>query len=99
MEFSHFCLAYHAPPTRPGRTNSSGAPTGLTRRAALEARHSELAGYDEQPLQERLQQALATRKEREATLARLRDELGWSAEIPIERTLDDLLEYWRKKTV
>ena len=30
--------------------------------------------------------------------ARLRDELGWSAEIPIERTLDDLLEYWRAKT-
>ena len=27
--------------------------------------------------------------------ARLRDELGWEAEIPIERTLDDLLEYWR----
>jgi GDP-4-dehydro-6-deoxy-D-mannose reductase len=26
---------------------------------------------------------------------RLRDELGWTAEIPIERTLDDLLEYWR----
>ena len=30
--------------------------------------------------------------------ARLRDELGWSAQIPIERTLDDLLEYWRRKT-
>jgi GDP-4-dehydro-6-deoxy-D-mannose reductase len=27
---------------------------------------------------------------------RLRDELGWIASIPIERTLDDLLEYWRK---
>jgi GDP-4-dehydro-6-deoxy-D-mannose reductase len=27
--------------------------------------------------------------------SRLRDELGWTAEIPIERTLDDLLEYWR----
>jgi GDP-4-dehydro-6-deoxy-D-mannose reductase len=26
---------------------------------------------------------------------RLRDELGWSARIPIEQTLDDLLEYWR----
>jgi GDP-4-dehydro-6-deoxy-D-mannose reductase len=26
---------------------------------------------------------------------RLRDELGWTAEIPIERTLDDLLDYWR----
>jgi GDP-4-dehydro-6-deoxy-D-mannose reductase len=30
--------------------------------------------------------------------SRLRDELGWSPEIPIERTLDDLLEYWRTKT-
>jgi GDP-4-dehydro-6-deoxy-D-mannose reductase len=26
---------------------------------------------------------------------RLRDELGWAPEIPIERTLDDLLGYWR----
>jgi GDP-4-dehydro-6-deoxy-D-mannose reductase len=30
--------------------------------------------------------------------ARLRDELGWTPKIPIERTLDDLLEYWRNKT-
>ena len=30
--------------------------------------------------------------------SRLRDELGWTAEIPIERTVDDLLEYWRGKT-
>ena len=30
--------------------------------------------------------------------ARLRGELGWAPEIPIERTLDDLLEYWRTKT-
>ena len=29
--------------------------------------------------------------------ARLRDELGWTAEIPIEQTLDDLLEYWRSQ--
>ena len=29
---------------------------------------------------------------------RLRDELGWSAEIPLEQTLDDLLEYWRTDT-
>ena len=29
---------------------------------------------------------------------RLHDELGWTPEIPIERTLDDLLEYWRHKT-
>jgi len=28
--------------------------------------------------------------------ARLRDELGWTPEIPLERTLDDLLDYWRK---
>jgi GDP-4-dehydro-6-deoxy-D-mannose reductase len=27
--------------------------------------------------------------------ARIRDELGWTPEIPLERTLDDLLEYWR----
>ena len=27
--------------------------------------------------------------------SRLRDELGWTAEIPLEQTLDDLLEYWR----
>jgi GDP-4-dehydro-6-deoxy-D-mannose reductase len=26
---------------------------------------------------------------------RLRDELGWTAQIPLEQTLDDLLEYWR----
>jgi GDP-4-dehydro-6-deoxy-D-mannose reductase len=30
--------------------------------------------------------------------ARLRDELGWTARIPIEQTLDDLLEYWRNHT-
>jgi GDP-4-dehydro-6-deoxy-D-mannose reductase len=30
--------------------------------------------------------------------SRLRDELGWTAEIPIEQTLDDLLEYWRHRT-
>jgi GDP-4-dehydro-6-deoxy-D-mannose reductase len=29
---------------------------------------------------------------------RLQRELGWRAEIPIERTLDDLLEYWRGGT-
>lgn len=28
---------------------------------------------------------------------RLRDELGWTAAIPIERTIDDLLEYWRER--
>ena len=28
---------------------------------------------------------------------RIRDELGWTPEIPIERTLDDLLDYWRKQ--
>lgn len=27
--------------------------------------------------------------------ARLRDEIGWRPEIPFERTLHDLLEYWR----
>jgi GDP-4-dehydro-6-deoxy-D-mannose reductase len=27
--------------------------------------------------------------------ARIRTELGWTAEIPLTRTLDDLLEYWR----
>ena len=30
--------------------------------------------------------------------SRLRDELGWTPEILIERTLDDLLEYWRGRT-
>jgi len=30
--------------------------------------------------------------------ARLHGELGWAAEIPLERTLDDLLEYWRQQT-
>jgi GDP-4-dehydro-6-deoxy-D-mannose reductase len=29
--------------------------------------------------------------------SRLRGELGWSAEIPLEKTLDDLLEYWRRQ--
>jgi GDP-4-dehydro-6-deoxy-D-mannose reductase len=28
---------------------------------------------------------------------RLRDELGWTAEIPLEQTVDDLLEYWRAR--
>ena len=28
---------------------------------------------------------------------RLRDELGWTAAIPIEQTIDDLLEYWRTR--
>jgi len=28
---------------------------------------------------------------------RLRDDLGWTAEIPLEQTLDDLLEYWRTR--
>jgi GDP-4-dehydro-6-deoxy-D-mannose reductase len=27
---------------------------------------------------------------------RLRDELGWTPEIPLSRTLDDLLDYWRR---
>jgi GDP-4-dehydro-6-deoxy-D-mannose reductase len=30
--------------------------------------------------------------------SRLRDELGWQAEIPLERTVDDLLGYWRQKS-
>jgi GDP-4-dehydro-6-deoxy-D-mannose reductase len=30
--------------------------------------------------------------------SRLRDELGWTPEIPVERTVDDLLEYWRGKS-
>jgi GDP-4-dehydro-6-deoxy-D-mannose reductase len=30
--------------------------------------------------------------------SRLRDELGWSPEISLEQTLDDLLEYWRSRT-
>jgi GDP-4-dehydro-6-deoxy-D-mannose reductase len=30
--------------------------------------------------------------------SRLRDELGWKAEVPLEQTVDDLLEYWRGKT-
>jgi len=29
---------------------------------------------------------------------RLREELGWRPEISIEKTLDDLLEYWRTRT-
>jgi GDP-4-dehydro-6-deoxy-D-mannose reductase len=29
--------------------------------------------------------------------SRIRSELGWSAEIPIERTLDDILDYWRAR--
>ena len=29
---------------------------------------------------------------------RVRDELGWAPQIPIEQTLDDLLEYWRDHT-
>lgn len=30
--------------------------------------------------------------------SRLREETGWQPSIPIERTLDDLLEYWRQQT-
>jgi chromosome segregation protein len=41
----------------------------------LAARQQELAGYDEVPLQQRLQQALATRVEREQALVRSRDAL------------------------
>ena len=26
---------------------------------------------------------------------RIRDEIGWTPEVPIERTLDDLIDYWR----
>lgn len=29
---------------------------------------------------------------------RARDELGWQTEIPLEHTLDDLLDYWRQQT-
>ncbi len=29
---------------------------------------------------------------------RLRDELGWTAAIPLEQTLDDLLAYWRDRS-
>ena len=29
--------------------------------------------------------------------SRLRDELGWTPAIPLEQTLDDLLEYWRSE--
>ncbi len=29
--------------------------------------------------------------------ARARERLGWTAEIPLDRTLDDLLEYWRSR--
>jgi nucleoside-diphosphate-sugar epimerase len=30
--------------------------------------------------------------------SRLRDELGWTAEIPLEQTVDDLLGYWRARS-
>jgi GDP-4-dehydro-6-deoxy-D-mannose reductase len=26
---------------------------------------------------------------------RIKDELGWTPEVPLERTLDDLIDYWR----
>jgi GDP-4-dehydro-6-deoxy-D-mannose reductase len=29
--------------------------------------------------------------------SRIQQELGWKAEIPLERTIDDLLEFWRSK--
>ena len=31
--------------------------------------------------------------------ARIREELGWTPEIPLEQTLDDLLNYWRASAV
>ena len=43
--------------------------------ATLASRQQELAGYDETPLQQHLQQALATRTEREQALAQSRDAL------------------------
>jgi GDP-4-dehydro-6-deoxy-D-mannose reductase len=30
---------------------------------------------------------------------RIRDEIGWTPEVPIGRTLDDLIEYWRGRAV
>jgi GDP-4-dehydro-6-deoxy-D-mannose reductase len=30
--------------------------------------------------------------------SRMAREIGWRAEIPIERTLTDLLDYWRQRT-
>jgi GDP-D-mannose dehydratase len=29
---------------------------------------------------------------------RIRDELGWIPDIPLERTIDDLLDDWRTRT-
>jgi nucleoside-diphosphate-sugar epimerase len=29
--------------------------------------------------------------------SRIRDEIGWTAAIPLERTLDDMMEYWRSQ--
>jgi GDP-4-dehydro-6-deoxy-D-mannose reductase len=29
--------------------------------------------------------------------SRLRDEFGWSPQIPLEQTVDDLLQYWRER--
>jgi GDP-4-dehydro-6-deoxy-D-mannose reductase len=31
--------------------------------------------------------------------SRIRDELGWTPSIPVEQTLDDLLEYWRAQNL
>ena len=33
----------------------------------------------------------------EGDATRIREELGWTPQIPLERTLDDLLEYWRSQ--
>jgi chromosome segregation protein len=48
---------------------------GFRLNKALETRQAELAGYDEAPLQHRLQQALSVRSEREQSLTRARDAL------------------------
>ncbi|MBI2296889.1 MAG: chromosome segregation protein SMC [Betaproteobacteria bacterium] len=55
--------------------NSLGviSETGERLAAALATRRKELAGYDEAPLREQMQRALATRTEREQALARARD--------------------------
>ena len=29
--------------------------------------------------------------------SRIRDELGWTAQIPLEQAVDDLLEFWRSR--
>jgi GDP-4-dehydro-6-deoxy-D-mannose reductase len=79
----------------PGTVYNVGAGTGRTIRAVLDA----LVSRSRVPVRietdpERLRPSDVPSLVADTT--RLRDATGWRPEIPFERTLDDLLQYWRE---